>query len=139
MQRYIQADNGAVNAVVVYAVQERGDVSLILGAYYGSVGGGELDGGYFRIDFEADEHTALSYDDMEALQEDSPLDHEVLEGLMQKLWELVEEEDGDFQLTDAGRQVFAPDEDGVWMDAEFDGDALAEVSEQWAINLRFES
>lgn len=139
MQRYIKADNGAVNAVVVYAVQERGDDSLMLGAYYGSVGGGELDGGYFRIDFEADEHTALSYDDMEALQEDSPLDHEVLEGLMQKLWELVEEEDGDFQLTDAGREVFAPDEDGVWMDAEFDGDALAEVSEQWAINLRFES
>jgi hypothetical protein len=138
VQRYIRANNGAVNAVIVYEFQERDGDSVVLGAYYGSVGGGERDGGYFRIAFEADEHTALSYDDVEALQEDSPLDYELLEGLMRKLWELVEE-DGDLQLTGAGREVYSPDEDGVWMDTEFDGDALSEVSEQWAISLRFES
>lgn len=139
VQRYIRADDDGVSAIIVYTVQEREDKSIVLGAYYGSVGGGELDGGYFRIDSEGGEQLALSYDEMESLQEESPADHETLEKLMQKLWELVEDEEGDLQLTDIGRKVYFPDEDGVWMDAEFDGDALSEVSEQWAINTRFES
>jgi hypothetical protein len=112
---------------------------LWIGAYYGSVGGGENDGGYFRIDVENGSAEHLDYDDVDGLSEDDPTQASLFQAVMQTLWTLVDEDEGDLTLTDLGGTYYNPDDDGISIDELFDGDALDEVSEQWKIGLRFES
>jgi hypothetical protein len=58
---------------------------------------------------------------------------------MKALWTLIDDNEGDLILSDEGSKHYAPDNDGIWIDAEFDGDSLDEVSKLWKIRLRFES
>ena len=89
----------------------------MFGAYYGSVGGGENDGGFFRMDIENSTSECLDYDEVDGLEEENPLHSSILNALMQKLWTLVDDEDGevDLYITDEGSKLYVPDESGVWM------------------------
>ena len=136
---YIAADDGFVSSIIVYTIvpMDHGDVWI--GAYYGSVGGGENDGGYFRIDLENGSAEHLDYDDVDGLSEDHPTQAALFQAVMQTLWTLVDEDEGDLTLTELGGTHYDPDDDGISIDELFDGDSLDEVSGQWKIGLRFES
>lgn len=138
---YISASGGLVGEIILYTVLPLSDGDLWLGAYYGSVGGGEFDGGFFRLDIEQSLSEHLDYEDVDALEDEDATQFSVLDALMQKLWTLVDDNDGesDLYITDHGKTIYSPDDEGVWMSEMFDGDSLDEISEQWKIGLRFES
>lgn len=136
--RYIAGEDGVVSSIVIYEQIETSRGEEILGAYYGYAGGGDNDGGYFRINFENSVFEHLDFGELENLQEIEPESASRLESLMQYIWSLVSDDDEELVLTQEGQEVFDPDDDGVWMDDAFDGDALEEVSNLWAISLRFE-
>lgn len=136
---YIAADEGFVSSIILYSRLQMTHGDVWFGAYYGAVGGGESDGGYFRIDIEDGKSEHLDYDDVDGLSEDEPDQAAILEAVMQSLWTLVDDDEGDLTVSDEGSQHYIPDDDGIWFDEEFDGDSLDEISQQWKIQLRFQS
>ena len=138
---YISASGGVVSEIILYTVVQAEDGDIWFGAYYGSVGGGENDGGFFRMDIESSTSECLDYDEVDGLEEENPLHSSILNALMQKLWTLVDDEDGevDLYITDQGSKLYVPDESGVWMSSLFDGDAFDEISNEWKLGLAFES
>ena len=138
---YISASGGVVSEIILYTVVQAEDGDIWFGAYYGSVGGGENDGGFFRIDIESSTSECLDYDEVDGLDEENPLHSSILNALMQKLWTLVDDEDGEVDLytTDQGSKLYVPDESGVWMSSMFDGDSFDQISDEWKLGLAFES
>ena len=138
---YISASGGVVSEIILYTVVQAEDGDIWFGAYYGSVGGGENDGGFFRIDIESSTSECLDYDEVDGLEEENPLHSSILNALMQKLWTLVDDEDGEADLytTDQGSKLYVPDESGVWMSSMFDGDSFDQISDEWKLGLAFES
>lgn len=138
---YISASGGVVSEIILYTVVQAEDGDIWFGAYYGSVGGGENDGGFFRMDIESSTSECLDYDEVDGLEEENPLHSSILNALMQKLWTLVDDEDGEVDLytTDEGSKLYVPDESGVWMSSLFDGDSLDQISNEWKLGLAFES
>ena len=138
---YISASGGVVSEIILYTVVQAEDGDIWFGAYYGSVGGGENDGGFFRMDIESSTSECLDYDEVDGLEEESPLHSSILNALMQKLWTLVDDEDGEVDLytTDQGSKLYVPDESGVWMSSMFDGDSFDQISDEWKLRLAFES
>ena len=138
---YISASGGVVSEIILYTVVQAEDGDIWFGAYYGSVGGGENDGGFFRMDIESSTSECLDYDEVDGLEEESPLHSSILNALMQKLWTLVDDEDGEVDLytTDQGSKLYVPDESGVWMSSMFDGDSFDQISDEWKLGLSFES
>ena len=138
---YISASGGVVSEIILYTVVQAEDGDIWFGAYYGSVGGGENDGGFFRMDIESSTSECLDYDEVDGLEEENPLHSSILNALMQKLWTLVDDEDGEVDLytTDQGSKLYVPDESGVWMSSMFDGDSFDQISDEWKIGLAFES
>ena len=138
---YISASGGVVSEIILYTVVQAEDGDIWFGAYYGSVGGGENDGGFFRIDIESSTSECLDYDEVDGLEEENPLHSSILNALMQKLWTLVDDEDGevDLYITDQGSKLYVPDESGVWMSSMFDGDSFDQISDEWKLGLAFES
>ena len=138
---YISASGGVVSEIILYTVVQAEDGDIWFGAYYGSVGGGENDGGFFRMDIESSTSECLDYDEVDGLEEESPLHSSILNALMQKLWTLVDDEDGEVYLytTDQGSKLYVPDESGVWMSSMFDGDSFDQISDEWKLGLSFES
>ena len=138
---YISASGGVVSEIILYTVVQAEDGDIWFGAYYGSVGGGENDGGFFRIDIESSTSECLDYDEVDGLEEENPLHSSILNALMQKLWTLVDDEDGkvDLYTTDQGSKLYVPDESGVWMSSMFDGDSFDQISDEWKLGLAFES
>ena len=138
---YISASGGVVSEIILYTVVQTEDGDIWFGAYYGSVGGGENDGGFFRMDIESSNSECLDYDDVDGLDEENPLHSSILNALMQKLWTLVDDEDGEVDLytTDQGSKLYVPDESGVWMSSMFDGDSFDQISDEWKLGLAFES
>lgn len=140
MLRYVrQNEAGEFLYGVVYSITvDPNGNSLLNGAYYGYVGGGEYDGGYFKIDFEADTHNVLSFDEAESSES-----FESLEPLMAECGSFYDNEDESYELTDYAKSLLSngiqDGDDVIYMDEDFDGDALSEISEQWVISLRFES
>lgn len=137
IRHYISAAGGVVTAIVVYDQIATQDGLEWRGAYYGYAGGGVNDGGYFRLRFEDSLFENFDFSALEDIQESEPQTFADLEKLMRHIWTLVSDDEEDLVLTDAGEHMFAPDSDGVWMDNEFDGDMLDEISEMWGISLRF--
>ena len=107
----------------------------MLGAYYGYAGGGDNDGGFFSIDIENSIHKHINFDELEEMCESNVFHHSILESLMQKLWHYVDEDNEIMTLTDSG--LCLEHNDGVWVSDNFDGDMLSEISELWAISLKF--
>ena len=138
---YISASGGVVSEIILYTVVQAEDGDIWFGAYYGSVGGGENDGGFFRMDIESSTSECLDYDEVDGLEEENPLHSSILNALMQKLWTIVDDEDGevDLYLTDQGSKLYVPDESGVWMSSMFDGDSFDQISDEWKLGLAFES
>ena len=138
---YISASDGVVSEIILYTVVQAEDGDIWFGAYYGSVGGGENDGGFFRMDIESSTSECLDYDEVDGLEEENPLHSSILNALMQKLWTLVDDEDGEVDLytTDQGSKLYVPDESGVWMSSMFDGDSFDQISDEWKLGLAFES
>ena len=138
---YISASGGVVSEIILYTVVQAEDGDIWFGAYYGSVGGGENDGGFFRMDIESSTSECLDYDEVDGLEEENPLHSSILNALMQKLWTLVDDEDGevDLYITDEGSKLYVPDESGVWMSSMFDGDSFDQISDEWKLGLSFES
>jgi len=138
---YISASGGVVSEIILYTVVQAEDGDTWFGAYYGSVGGGENDGGFFRMDIESSTSECLDYDEVDGLEEENPLHSSILNALMQKLWTLVDDEDGEVDLytTDQGSKLYVPDESGVWMSSMFDGDSFDQISDEWKLGLAFES
>ena len=138
---YISASGGVVSEIILYTVVQAEDGDIWFGAYYGSVGGGENDGGFFRMDIESSTSECLDYDEVDGLEEENPLHSSILNALMQKLWTLVDDEDGevDLYITDEGSKLYVPDESGVWMSSMFDGDSFDQISDEWKLGLAFES
>ena len=138
---YISASDGVVSEIILYTVVQAEDGDIWFGAYYGSFGGGENDGGFFRMDIESSTSECLDYDEVDGLEEENPLHSSILNALMQKLWTLVDDEDGEVDLytTDQGSKLYVPDESGVWMSSMFDGDSFDQISDEWKLGLSFES
>jgi hypothetical protein len=134
-----EASDNLVYAVIVSVDVELSEELVIYSAYYGSCGGGEYDGGYVKNDVEAGEISYLSYDDIDALGEESPEERDVLEALMVRIWALVDDEEGDLELTEAGRNFveLSGGVDGDSVEANnFDGADFADA--EWVINLHFD-
>ena len=138
---YISASDGVVSEIILYSIERKDEGDVLFGAYYGSVGGGENDGGFFRMDIESSSSECLDYDEVDGLEEENPVHSSMLNALMQKLWTLVDDENGevDLYITDEGSKLYTPDETGVWMSSLFDGDALDQISNEWKLGLAFES
>ena len=138
---YISASDGVVSEIILYSIERKDEGDVLFGAYYGSVGGGENDGGFFRMDIESSSSECLDYDEVDGLEEENPVHSSMLNALMQKLWTLVDDENGevDLYITDEGSKLYAPNETGVWMSSLFDGDALDQISNEWKLGLAFES
>jgi len=138
---YISASDGVVSEIILYSIERKDEGDVLFGAYYGSVGGGENDGGFFRMDIESSSSECLDYDEVDGLEEENPAHSSILNALMQKLWTLVDDENGevDLYITDEGSKLYAPNETGVWMSSLFDGDALDQISNEWKLGLAFES
>lgn len=137
---YISASDGVVSEIILFTIDHKDEGDVWLGAYYGSVGGGENDGGFFRMDIERSTSECFDYDEVDGLEEENPLHSSILNTLMQKLWTLVDDEDGevDLYLTDEGSKLYVPDESGIWMSSLFDGDSLEQISSGWKLGLAFE-
>jgi hypothetical protein len=138
---YISATDGVVSEIILYTVERKDVGDVLFGAYYGSVGGGENDGGFFRMDIESSSSECLDYDEVDGLEEENPVHSSMLNALMQKLWTLVDDENGeiDLYITDEGSKLYAPDDTGIWMSSLFDGDAFDQISNEWKLGLAFES
>ena len=138
---YISASDGVVSEIILYSIERKEEGDVLFGAYYGSVGGVENDGGFFRMDIESSSSECLDYDEVDGLEEENPVHSSMLNALMQKLWTLVDDEDGEVDLytTDQGSKLYVPDESGVWMSSMFDGDSFDQISDEWKLGLSFES
>jgi len=138
---YISASDGVVSEIILYSIERKDEGDVLFGAYYGSVGGGENDGGFFRMDIESSSSECLDYDEVDGLEEENPVHSSMLNALMQKLWTLVDDENGevDLYITDEGSKLYTPDDTGIWMSSLFDGDALDQISNEWKLGLAFES
>ena len=138
---YISASDGVVSEIILFSIERKDEGDVLFGAYYGSVGGGENDGGFFRMDIESSSSECLDYDEVDGLEEENPVHSSMLNALMQKLWTLVDDENGeiDLYITDEGSKLYAPDDTGIWMSSLFDGDAFDQISNEWKLGLAFES
>ena len=132
---YIRSVDDEVTAAIFITVVPSINGDFCLGAYYGYAGGGVNDGGFFSIDIENSTHKHINFDEFDEMSENNSLHHSILESLMKKLWHFVDEDDGIMTLTDHG--LCLENNDGVWVSDNFDGDMLAEISELWAISLKF--
>ena len=132
---YISSVDDEVTAAIFITVVPSINGDFCLGAYYGYAGGGVNDGGFFSIDIENSTHKHINFDEFDEMSENNSFHHSILESLMKKLWHFVDEDDGIMTLTDHG--LCLENNDGVWVSDNFDGDMLAEISELWAISLKF--
>ncbi len=139
--RYLQAgeDDNSIASSIVYFIDSHEERIFIYGAYYGYCGGGVNDGGYFVIDVEGDEMHTFNYDDLDGFSEEKSLVREALEFLMSLVWAVMDENDNQLEATELGSRLLAAADDGSYASEGFDSDALAAISEQWRLSLRFEA
>lgn len=138
--RYIQMgeDENSIASSIVYFIDSQKEQTFIYGAYYGYCGGGVNDGGYFIIDVEGGEAHSFDYNDLDDFSEERSLTKNALEFLMSLVWAVMEESDDMLEANELGARLLATAEDGYYASEGFDTDALAAISEQWRISLRFE-
>lgn len=138
---YVRGNSsGEFLCAIAYAITPKPDGSTYLhGAYFGYVGGGEYDGGFFFIDTENNEYSVLDYESVEGRD-----DKEAFNALMSLCGQCSDDEDPS-QLTEEASSLLnelgeeTDDEELVYMTNAFDGDSLSEVSEQWPLFVKFQS
>jgi|TARA_B110001469_G_scaffold62451_1_gene59894 hypothetical protein len=137
--KYISGDEGDIDAIINMKVVDLSGHDCCLGAYYGHSGGGMIDGGFFEITLETGLFQLFDFMALDDLNLIDPVKYSTLNSLMQEIWELVTDDTEDeLVLTDLGSNIFNPNSNGIWMDSDFDCEALGQISEGWAINLRFD-
>ena len=137
--KYISGDEGDIDAIINMKVVDLSGHDCCLGAYYGHSGGGMIDGGFFEITLETGLFQLFDFMALDDLNLIDPVKYSTLNSLMQEIWDLVTDDTEDeMVLTDLGSNIFNPDSNGIWMDSDFDCEALGQISEGWAINLRFD-
>ena len=137
--KYISGDEGDIDAIINMKVVDLSGHDCCLGAYYGHSGGGMIDGGFFEVTFETGLFQLFDFMALDDLNLIDPVKYSTLNSLMQEIWELVTDDTEDeLVLTDLGSNIFNPNSNGIWMDFDFDCGALGQISEGWAINLRFD-
>jgi hypothetical protein len=130
---YLKTDeDGGFDSAVAYAVIE----NLIFGAFYGYAGGGDYDGGFFKLDTDTDEFSIRDY---EQAEEDEFSN--IYTDLMQLCGQVFNADDSS-ELTEDGvalNELGDDHESGgrVSLLNNFDGDLLAGISENWNISLKF--
>lgn len=135
---YISVNDNQVNAAIFTTVLPGHESDFFFGAYYGYVGGGENDGGFFSIEIENSITKHIDFGEFDEMQEENKVHHSILEALMQKLWHYVDENEGYMELS-ANAEELQLDGDGIWLSNGFDGDMLSEISDIWLISLKFEN
>lgn len=139
LSRYlsVEQDDEAAYCSIVYVLHNTEDAQTIYGAYYGRVGGGVNDGGFFSVDDENNvKH--LDFSDVDELGETMPALQSLYEFLISRVWDVMDEEDDTLILNETGKEMAAQADEGVFMSGDFDGDALADISKLWRIGVRFE-
>ena len=143
LEIYIRkSDDDSIFAIVVMTTFESdncgGDYESF-GAYYGYQGGGVNDGGFFKLSSIDPRQQVFDYGDIETIEE---TEANICEALMQELWTIVDDEDGegDLLLTEKGSGLVDVNDgfvDDVIQLNDFDGDSLDGL--EWGLLLRFES
>ena len=78
------------------------------------------DGGYFIIDQENEDIRTLTYDDIDAIESENSALSQTYNGLMQEVWKVISDEDGELQLTAIGAKLTSQsDDDEVYMSDSF--------------------
>ena len=133
----LQEDSSSeVHTIIICADQQTDQNTYTYGAYYGYIGGGEFDGGYYNSDLENAELTHISYDEISDFPEEEA---NILGLLMKRLWELVDDEDEVLELTETGNSFASQNgdfADGVLIANNFDGNDLIGIN--WELTLYFE-
>lgn len=138
IERFLLSDKKKnILAIIVCTtmIQEFGNV--VLGAYSGYAGGGEYESGYFSIDIENASHEILDHSEIEDNE-----DVHIFEQLISVCGSFSEDDDPS-SFSKTGLSLLKkgekhPNGGKVFMDEEFDGDLLSEVSQEWKISLRFD-
>lgn len=110
----------------------------VLGAYYGYAGGGVYDAACFII---GDDHYSI----IDFPVSDKNKKSKLFTSLILECSRMYEEHDGENKITEYAQSLIELGEecpegdDLVYMDSDFDGDMLDEISHNWSINLRFTS
>ena len=141
VKRYVRTvSDGNFHSCVLYLEEWNDEKSAcrLRGACVGHAGGRVYETSFFTVDIEGRESRVFDFSEAE---ED---DHsELFNALLFECSRLYDEEDGGYRLTAVGESLIAmgqeaDDEDGtIYMDEDFDGDSLDDVSGSWLINLRF--
>ena len=135
--RYVRVrkeDAAELYAAIVTFMQENGEGEIrTLGRYVGYSGGGAYEEGVFIVDAGADDESVVIQDPDEI---EAHPDAAVFQWLTVECGRLFEVESDGYLVSEAASELI--DEEEVYMDDDFFGDLLAEVSEQWGLNLRFE-
>ena len=136
--RYLRADqNGEFHTAIVYKLEDSDEAApRMRGAYYGAVGGGDCDGGFFEIEPEEGSCQLLSFDDAESSDESI-----VFDALMFECARFYNNDEGTYELTDYAQGTLADAEevgdDRVFMDNDFDEDSLDDIAQQWNLSVNF--
>ena len=137
--KYLSGDEGDISAIINMKVVDLFGQDHCLGAYYGHSGGGVIDGGFFETTLETGFFQLFDFIALDDLNVIDPGKYSSLNSLMQEIWGLVTDDtENELVLTDLGSNIFNPNSNGIWMDFDFDCGALGQISEGWAINLRFD-
>ena len=141
IKRYLRADSdGNLSSCVVYIEEwdDHKESCRVRGACYGYAGGGVFEGSFFLIDFNKEQHQVLDFSEA-----DEDINSQLFNALMFECGRMYENEDENHRLTTYAENLLKSGdevEDGiVYLDNDFDGDSLSQVSQNWTINLRFES
>jgi len=134
-------DNFTIYAIILTITPKKhifSDNSQTYGAYYGYHGGAVNDGGFFRLSNNRRKQEIFDYAGLETIKE---MEANILENLMQKIWEIVDDQngEGDLILTEAGNNLIKRNGgvyDGVFTLNDFDGSLLAGI--QWGLMLQFD-
>lgn len=136
--RYLRADeDGIFQYAIVYSKFEKPSGGMMMiGAFNGYAGGGVYDGGYFSIDLGARLSQVLSYDEA-----DSSEYSEEFSKLMRLCCSFFKGVEYPAECTAKAWKLLEKGEDvdghRLYMDAEFNGDWLSDVSQEWCISLGF--
>lgn len=141
VKRYLRSDSdGNLSSCVVYIEEwdEHKESCRVRGACYGYAGGGVYEGSFFLIDFNKEQHQVLDFAEAEEAE-----NSQLFDALMFECGRMYENDDETHKLTTYAEDLLKSGsevEDGiVYLDNDFDGDSLSQVSQNWSINLRFES
>jgi len=107
LQLYIKFNDDKVYAIIIMISLKSHffyDDYKTFGAYYGYQGGGVNDGGFFKLSSKDRRQQVFNYQDLEDIEEE---DANILEALMKEIWNFVDDQngEGDLTLTYAGNDL----------------------------------